>query len=537
MHVLNGTMFSAKVPNTAPAQTDVLAVYQRIGRSSSHPELCKQTNDGRYELPLAAYRDTLAALDEIRGEYRLDKSECLPKAVETLFVEGKFQGSGGVLTDEQLEEAFEAIPQYIREQLKPFQTEGVRKSLRINGRVLIGDEMGLGKTVQAIAVASAYRQDEWPLVVMCPSSLKQNWKIELMQWLFLSDHEIFLPQKQDDLYKGMPELPRRTQVMVVGHNQLASARKDGKDFFQHSSWKPQVVICDESHNLKNWKAQMTDTCIPIIRSAKRRILLSGTAAPNRPAELQPQLNAINPVFFPARAKEFDRRYCDGKEVYQGGIRIWSAKGATNEKELNSILRHPVGPMVRRTADEVLHDLPPSTRTKIDMILEPGDIAQHKKMMKDFRQLKAKNAVNRDRGGSVNREHAASTYTDTGITHGRMLMQVGRDKQNAVLRHLKRVLQELERGDKFLVYAHHKQVLAYIRTFLDREAIGYITIDGDVQTDKRSDLVYKFQHTNAVRAAVLGITAANAGLTFTAATLCIFAELDYNPGASRVVISY
>eukprot|EP01043_Picozoa_sp_COSAG02_P108365 COSAG02_NODE_44399_length_366_cov_1.352060_1_plen_55_part_10 len=50
MHVLNDTMFSAKVPNTAPAETDVLAVYQRIGRTSSNPELCKQTKDGRYEL-------------------------------------------------------------------------------------------------------------------------------------------------------------------------------------------------------------------------------------------------------------------------------------------------------------------------------------------------------------------------------------------------------------------------------------------------------------------------------------------------------
>jgi hypothetical protein len=475
----------------------------------------------------------IAALDEIRGDYRLDRTECLPKTVETLFVDGKFLGNGEALTDEQLDEHFHKIPQYIRERLRPFQKEGVRKSLRIHGRVLIGDEMGLGKTVQAIAVACAYREDEWPLVVMCPASLKKNWKKELMEWLFLNDNEIFLPVSLQDLYKGMPSLPKRTQVMVVGYNQLAKAQSEGNDFFQNSDWRPQVIICDESHNLKSWTAQVTKVCIPIVRNANRRILLSGTAAPNRPVELHPQLNAINPKFWPYNHKDFDRRYCDGKETYQGGNSVWSAKGSTNERELNSILTHDVGPMVRRTAAEVLKDLPPSTRTRVDMHLEPGDRERHKQMMAKYKQLKSQNAANRDRGGNVNRQQAADTFSDTGAEHSRMLSFVGRDKQHAVLRHLSRVLHEdLAKGEKFLVYAHHKEVIGYIKAFLDKKGVQYITIDGSVVTDKRSDLVHKFQNNDRVRCAVLGITACNSGLTFTAASLCIFAELDYNPGVMQ-----
>lgn len=50
-------------------------------------------------------------------------------------------------------------------------------------RVLIWSvQMGLGKTVQAIAVAYAYRQ-EWPLLVMVPSSLKYTWIEELEKWI------------------------------------------------------------------------------------------------------------------------------------------------------------------------------------------------------------------------------------------------------------------------------------------------------------------------------------------------------------------
>ena len=43
-----------------------------------------------------------------------------------------------------------------------------------NGRVLIADDMGLGKTIQAICLACYYR-DEWPLLIVVPSSVRFDW--------------------------------------------------------------------------------------------------------------------------------------------------------------------------------------------------------------------------------------------------------------------------------------------------------------------------------------------------------------------------
>ena len=42
--------------------------------------------------------------------------------------------------------------------------------------------MGLGKTIQAIAVAYYYK-DEWPLLIVVPSSLRYVWIEELEKWL------------------------------------------------------------------------------------------------------------------------------------------------------------------------------------------------------------------------------------------------------------------------------------------------------------------------------------------------------------------
>ena len=76
--------------------------------------------------------------------------------------------------------------------LAPFQREGVKFVLNKGGRALIADEMGLGyilcvvldeilslwdqtlgKTRTAIASATGYR-DEWPVLVVCPSSARHH---------------------------------------------------------------------------------------------------------------------------------------------------------------------------------------------------------------------------------------------------------------------------------------------------------------------------------------------------------------------------
>lgn len=43
-------------------------------------------------------------------------------------------------------------------------------------------QMGVGKTLQAIAVASCY-EDEWPLLIIVPASLRLVWAEEFEKWL------------------------------------------------------------------------------------------------------------------------------------------------------------------------------------------------------------------------------------------------------------------------------------------------------------------------------------------------------------------
>lgn len=80
----------------------------------------------------------------------------------------------------------------------PFQRGGIAYGLarfqhlyetEQTGGVLIADEMGLGKTVQAIGLINVDATIKRVLVV-CPASLKINWRRELERWLVRPEHTV-----------------------------------------------------------------------------------------------------------------------------------------------------------------------------------------------------------------------------------------------------------------------------------------------------------------------------------------------------------
>ena len=86
--------------------------------------------------------------------------------------------------------------------LYPFQLRGITYCLQKQGRCIIADEMGLGKTIQAIGVAACYRTSDWPLLVICPSSVRMNWRQEFVKWLGICPLKISIIENSKDRADG-----------------------------------------------------------------------------------------------------------------------------------------------------------------------------------------------------------------------------------------------------------------------------------------------------------------------------------------------
>jgi SNF2 family DNA or RNA helicase len=59
--------------------------------------------------------------------------------------------------------------------------------------------MGVGKTIQALSIAYIYKND-WPLLIIAPSSLRYTWKEEIKKWIptINADKDIQLFKKGKD---------------------------------------------------------------------------------------------------------------------------------------------------------------------------------------------------------------------------------------------------------------------------------------------------------------------------------------------------
>ena len=99
------------------------------------------------------------------------------------------------------------------------------------------------------------------------------------------------------------------------------------------------------------------------------------------------------------------------------------------------------------------------------------------------------------------------------------------KAPVVADHAKNLVEET--GQKVVVFAHHHEVLdALVEAFVE---LGVVKLDGRDSMDARNDAVNSFQTDDDVKVLVGGIQAAGVGLTLTASSHVIFAELDWVPG--------
>jgi SWI/SNF-related matrix-associated actin-dependent regulator 1 of chromatin subfamily A len=383
------------------------------------------------------------------------------------------------------------VPKALDAKMFEFQRTGVMYALRRRGRVLIGDEMGLGKTVQACALLACYRE-ECPALILVPTSLREAWRNALQSWLDVADGDVACVGAASEGWKldeGRPfDIVPYSLVVKLRSKLLAKRYK--------------IVVCDESHFLKDRRAQRTQAVMPLLKDANRAICLTGTPALSRPIELFTQLEALVPKVF-ARLNEYGARYC------ANGGPFGMYTGCTHADELHVMISKLC--MVRRLKKDVLKDLPPKQRTQVWLALE-------KSSMGDVRRIKSLLDELRQRGGNE-------------LEEKRLLNELFLASAKAKTKSVCEYLETLIDGStsKFLFFAHHGVLLDAVAQCMDAKKVKTIRIDGSTPAAVRGDLVNAFQRRDDVRVAILSIKAAGMGLTLTAASTVIFGEMVWTPG--------
>lgn len=286
------------------------------------PEAPKRiTREGpvRYRLEFPYKAALIALVRDIPGRRfeRQDKYWTVPKSpeaaalIQALAEEG-FQVEDGILdelratqTDAQallVESRAEDAELHIDDlggTLRPFQRAGVRYALK-SRRCFIADQMGLGKTIEALAAVHA--AEAFPAVVVCPATLKLNWRRETKKWL---------PGRRVRVLsggKGLGIARSAVDVTILNYDIL------GKRMAELLKIEPKAVIFDESHYAKNGKAKRTKAARALAAGVDMRLCLTGTPITNRPVEWAAQLEILDRLDELGGYWQFVHRYCNTPEA-------------------------------------------------------------------------------------------------------------------------------------------------------------------------------------------------------------------------------
>jgi SWI/SNF-related matrix-associated actin-dependent regulator 1 of chromatin subfamily A len=378
--------------------------------------------------------------------------------------------------------------------LYPYQKEGVIQIERFNGRALLADEMGLGKTIQALYWGKNFLDPkDGPIIVVCPATLKINWKREALQHLGWRS-EILGSKKPWQLDR------ESSPIFIINYDVLNAWLEELR------ALRPQFIILDEVHYIKNKGTQRTKATRELTKRVKHIVALSGTPMTNRPAELWPILNILYPHVFPSFF-DFGQEFCQPEKTFWG----WVFRGATHLKRLHRRLRRTC--MIRRRKVDVLKDLPAKTNQVVLLPLvrrEEYDFA-----VRNFAQwLRKYHAAKASR--ALRAEYLARW--------GYLRRLVAELKYPAVQRWLDDRMEEA--GSKIIVFGVHKKVLKPMYEHFNHRAV---LVDGSVTGMKRQKAIDKFVHDKDTDMFLGNIQAAGVGWNGTVANSVAFAELAWTPG--------
>ncbi len=421
--------------------------------------------------------------------------------------------------------------------LMPFQAAGVKQLVKWQSGFL-ADEPGLGKTTQSLHAMVAL--NAFPLLILCPASLKLNWAREVRTWF----------NRPSQILEGEQAQVITEQIVIANFDIVCVPQPAPEpppahlNARQRKQWiakhKPPVeilphfltagftgLICDEAHYLKSGDAKRTKAVAMLANTIPHKLLLSGTPAKSRPNELIEPLKILG-VFESIFGSwvQYVTRYCAAERTKFG----WNIQGASHLSELHERLTATC--MVRRTKEEVLPQLPSKTHAvELIAITNRKEYTQAEQdiagWMRDHAHSDPRFLTELEDMTAEEREEATKVHVDRRVSVARraaafvklatLKRLAARGKMAAVIEW---VHDFLESGEKLLLFAHHHEfVEELVRIFHCPAVFG--------KTTHKQENVDQFQEGSATLL-VCNLQTGGVGFNIDSCSHVAFLEYPWGP---------
>ena len=400
----------------------------------------------------------------------------------------------------------------LKTKLLPYQMDGVAFAAGA-GRAILADDMGLGKTIQGIGVAEYFAREAniERVLVVCPASLKSQWKDEIERF---SDRRATLvlgrAGEREDLYGS-------EFFTVCNYEQVL------RDMSAIEAVPWDLIVLDEGQRIKNWESKISRA----VRTLESRfaLVLSGTPLENRLDELFTVARFVDP-FRLGPAHEFFNRH-----------RVVDEKGKVTGYQRLDELRETLRPiLLRRTRAAVAKQLPNRTDTVVRVTPTQEQLEIHQAAARRIAQITSKKYLTEMDLLQLQKAMQQCRMA----ADGTFLVDKVQPGYSSKLDRLAELLTELaDHPDrKIVLFSEWKGMLDRVEDVLRRLDLDSVRLDGSVPQKKRPALIDRFQTDPACRV-ILMTNAGSTGLNLQSADTVINVDLPWNPAVleQRIARAY
>lgn len=173
-------------------------------------------------------------------------------------------------------------------------------------------------------------------------------------------------------------------LIIVGINIEALSHKKGVDFIEQIiSYKPTMMVVDESTTISNPKALRTKAVIKLGHLAAYKRIMTGTPIADSVLDIASQVDFLGPMETLLGTKNwytFRARYCELMPVSYGLRQFIRIVGPRRIEELKTKLQ-PYSGFVK--LEDVIEDLPLKTYQRYAVEMDPNTKKAYKGMARDF----------------------------------------------------------------------------------------------------------------------------------------------------------
>lgn len=251
-----------------------------------------------------------------------------------------------------------------RTQFKAYQFKPLLKFFSTpQKRILIADEVGLGKTIEAghILLELKARKEFRHALIVCPKSLREKWKVE-MDARFGLDFTIYGGEDNDgNKYPTIADLLNayesgRDVHAIVNYERIrykkpkegsqedSGRKKELIKFILSNNVQQSVVICDESHRLRNETTLAYRGAEQLLAKSDAVVFLTATPVMIREDNLYNQMHLLCPEKY-SDSQMFSNRMSQGRPFIlalselSAGIGLAQVWRRLREQDVEHIVKH------------------------------------------------------------------------------------------------------------------------------------------------------------------------------------------------------